>query len=172
MSTIEQIEARVAHARYRFFKGHRDLAPNEANFQLVEEWCDANLKSLEDSSAWESAFEALGKGSFAENRQNVVVERPRAETPAPAPEPILTEQELLRKLKSEMYSENPAVAFEAEDQLKRIATGPQNEGQSDKDYFALLYAPSNLRRMTEAKLKLVRHKYGAALVSFTINRSE
>ena len=171
MSTVQEvIDARVSKARYRFYKNHKNVAPNQANESLIEDWADTNLKSLEDVSTWDAAYEVL-KDGLAENKHNIIVERPRAEAPAPSPEPVLEGQELLRKLKSDLYSDDEAVRFEAEDQLKRIQAGPQKESETDVDYFARAYAPSTLRKLVEPQLSFVRKKWGAQVFGVAKNRT-
>jgi hypothetical protein len=171
MSTaLEVIDARVSQARFRFYKNHKNVAPNQANESLIEGWADTNLKSLEDVTTWNEAYEVL-KDQLAKNKHNIIVERPRAEAPAPSPEPALEGQGLLRKLQADSKSDNPSVAFDAVDRLKKLAY-PQQDGESDKEYFVRIYSPNLLRRASEPQLSFLRKRYGATLVSYAINRTQ
>jgi hypothetical protein len=173
MKTTEEFTAEVSRQRYLFYKSHPDVAPQcEANDNIVIDFARTKVLSLEDKSTWDAAYEA-NKGSFAPNRYGEPVAKPEAApAPAPAPEPVLEGQELLRKLRKDMRSENPAVVFEAEDQLKRIQAGPRLEKDSDLSYLARLYAPAGLRNLPELHITWLRKRYGAGVVSAAINLNQ
>jgi hypothetical protein len=173
MSTIEMTAAKVAKARWLFYKSEegKGIAPIQANESMIESYCDEHLLSLENVESWKLAAAALF-GSLAENRDGLKVEKSRAEIPAPAPEPVLEGQELLRKLQADLRSDNLATRFEADDELKRIQAGPRLEGDSDIRYFARLYAPSTLRRLSEPQITFLRKKYGANVVAAAINLNQ
>jgi hypothetical protein len=169
MSTAELTAAKIAKARWLFYKSDegKKIAPIQANEKMIEAWADENLQSIEDVEAWKNAAAALF-GSLVEKRDNIVVEKPRAE--APAPEPVLEGQDLLRKLQKDVRSsENPAVVFAAQDQLRRIASGPQREGELPLNYFRRLYPKVSLKRMGPAELDFVVKKYGATKVASVLN---
>jgi hypothetical protein len=170
MSTATS-ETNAARSRYLFYKKHPEVAPVKANDLEFQGFADANGLSLETPSTWETAFAELSAlGKLAENtRSKIAVEKPEPVAEGAAPVAEENEQTRLRRIRKAIHYGTPEQVFAASDELRRITSGPQKDGETDFQYFGRLYPKVSLERMGQTELHQVMARYGSRQVTSVLN---
>lgn len=141
---MSEVNSTMLKARYQFYKKHPEIAPNMANDDLISNWAEENVQSLELPYTWDLASRALD-GSLAKNTARVQVEPPDSEPAVPAAK---QPQQNLKDMSVE--------------QLRKIV---KSQRVDFRPQLPATYTAERIRTMPAAELRQLQTRYSSAVLN-------